>query len=290
MQFHHFPLIWETATDLRDGALSCLREHPGLIGQLLLSVLLQAICFGLMALTLLAYFPLYRLFAWLSLPALLAGLAWMGLVIVWIHLLLLLNLLFRYLADLAGIVLMARLMGQSAAWGDFAASLLRIPAWSWTAFRWQPPDSPSPLRLFQNSFYERYHQQQAELLMAFPRFALGGEDPRTALEASRSEIEADWSGVTPLTIAFGWYFWLGCYLAFGAWLLNLAWWKELNFSYWRPGEAITAGILLAWFVWIAWGRFERLCFQLSLYCLHHGRSESVPYPDFLPEAFLTPLP
>lgn len=297
MKFRYFPLIWEQLGEMHHGAWSLIQEKP----YLFVFALLANACIILSVLLAGGIWYLggvgYALLIALPLPEWMPELSKFFLMVLCFMGTLLLNVMCRYLGDTLHIHGLAAASGVPTGEGCLR-TLLGWPLWSWKAQRWKLPEPSEPVKMFQvkNSWWELMQRRHMELLLAFPYWALEQRAPEEALESARYDIDSALDGGWFSLISCAWthYFNLGIYLGVGLFFLYMglsggkldASLEGLN-AY--GNESILLLLSIGFCVWFGWGRFARVCYQFALYGYREGHSESINYPDFLPEAFLKPL-
>lgn len=295
MEFRHFPLIWEQLGEMHHGAWRLILGKPYLI------------IFPLLASAFMALSLLFALGAWylggigygflveLPIPEWIPELGKFLLMVLCLMGSFFLNVISRYLGDTLQIHGLATACDVPTGEGCLR-TLLGWPLWSWTTHRWALPEPPQPIKMFQNTHWERLQRRQMELLLAFPYWALEQRKPEQALESARYEIDSELDGSWFSLISGAWTHSsnIGIYLGIGLIFLcsglsggNLEFSLE-GFNA-NGSEDIILILTLLFCTWIGWGRFARVCYQFALYGYREGYSQSIDYPDFLPEAFLKSL-
>ncbi len=299
MEFRHFPQIWEMMGDLHRSALGLILEKPllillPLVGSLSLglSMLLAVVSLGL-------YAPLFGILGLVSAPPEVMTISAFFFLVFLCHLAIFIHVFCRYLGDSLQLALLSKTLEINPA--NLGHALSQWPKWSWRVFVWPMPDPPYPIKLLQNTRWQRFQRQELEMLLAFPYWLLEEEDPEQALLSARSEIEANWQGVPYTAQAWVQYFMFGNYLCLAILLTSLMFVESFEAEFvltfqliWDSlqaggGPLFCFGVWVGFCLWMGWGRFVRVVYQLALYAYREGLSEGLSYPDYLPEMFLEPM-
>jgi hypothetical protein len=296
MEFRHLPLIWEQLGELHHSAWGVILDKPYLI----VLPLLASACLVLFLLSGIAAWYLGGMGYWfllaLPIPEWIPELTKFILMVLCFIGSLFLNTICRYLGDTLQIHGLA--VAYDVPTQGCLRALMSWPLWSWKSQRWTIPEPPEPVKMFQvkNTQWERMQRRQMERLLAFPYWALAQTEPEQALGSARDDIESELDGAWFSLISWSWthYFNLSIYLGMGLFFVGVGLsGGDLEIS--SQGlsangqEPIILLLSAAFCLWVGWGRFARVCYQFALYGYREGYSESIPYPDFLPEYFSKPL-